>query len=140
MANQRTWKRLYDAAKAEADDVASVTNEVKEDRIRQLDGIGFEWAPERPSRKRKTESTSDAAPASKQKKKTTGHNKSTKGSKTSGTTATEPEEEEQPDVGDAAILAVADILEEGQSVEAAGREQNSDEKEDTQMEVPEVAV
>ncbi len=95
VANQRTWKRLYDAAKADAEDVASVTNAVKEDRIRQLNDIGFEWA--------------------------------------SGASATEPQEE-QPDVADAAILAVADILEEAQSTEAAEPEQKTDEKEDVHVE------
>ncbi len=137
VANQRTWKRLYDAAKADAEDVASVTNAVKEDRIRQLNDIGFEWAPERPSRKRKSESTSSSAPAPKKKKKTAAkklEKSFEKGSKKSGASATEPQEE-QPDVADAAILAVADILEEAQSTEAAEPEQKTDEKEDVHVEL-----
>lgn len=153
VANQRTWKRLYDAAKAEAEDVASATNDVKEDRIRQLVAIGFDWTPQRASRKRKVESSSDNAPTSKRKKKVKSKKSgetSKKSSKDKSNAAVSAPQEEKSDEGMEAMMAAAGVLEEAQAGEGSGtdkvmedsrQQQKSDESLVTEKEgIPRVAV
>lgn len=93
---------MYDTAKEEAEDVASVTNDAKEDRIQQLEAIGFDWAPPRASRKRKVEPAPDKAPAPKRKKKSTSKKSrkvSKKGSKDDKSSAAGQEEKSDAATG-----------------------------------------